>query len=98
MSTVILLGAKGALPRGGGRAAASVRQWDRVPDKFLARIVPDAGYIAANSRLAELFGARSAEAIIGRRTSDFFESGTVERYDGLDQAVASGRTLIDRFD
>lgn len=55
-------------------------------------------YIAANQGMADFFGAASTGEVIGRRTTDFFDTGIVERYDELDQAVASGQTLIDRFD
>ncbi|WP_421788319.1 helix-turn-helix domain-containing protein [Hyphobacterium sp.] len=55
-------------------------------------------YIAANQRLAEFFGASSVGDVIGRRTTDFFDTGIVNRYDALDRAVTTGQTLIDRFD
>ncbi|WP_420434458.1 helix-turn-helix domain-containing protein [Hyphobacterium sp.] len=55
-------------------------------------------YVAANQGMADFFGASTVRDVIGRRTTDFFDSGIVERYDELDQAVAAGRTLIDRFD
>ncbi|MEE2525792.1 helix-turn-helix domain-containing protein [Hyphobacterium sp. HN65] len=58
----------------------------------------DRRYVGANPLLAGFFGASSASDVIGRRTTDFFDTGIVERYDELDSAVASGRTLIDRFD
>lgn len=58
----------------------------------------DRRYVGANRLLAGFFGAATEAEIIGRRTDDFFDTGIVERYDALDNAVASGRTLIDRFD
>jgi len=58
----------------------------------------DRRYVSANDRLAAFFGSPHEMEIIGQRTSDFFDAEIVERYDLLDQMIADGETLIDRFD
>ena len=55
-------------------------------------------YVSANAQLAAFFGSADELDIIGQQTSDYFNDEIVERYDQLDQAIADGETLIDRFD
>lgn len=55
-------------------------------------------YRIANMGLARVCGTSGTQDVVGRRSTDFFESGYVEWCDRLDHQIAAGMTLLRRFD
>lgn len=51
-------------------------------------------YVAVNPAMARLCGARSVNAMIGKRASAFFPAAEAARYEVLDTAVLTGGTPI----
>jgi AraC-like DNA-binding protein len=56
-------------------------------------------YVAANSAMAELCGARRASDLYGKRAGDFFAAKMARHYEAMDQLVlAGGRPVSNKLD